>query len=172
MKYFLAIVLAFCASVSGAQSLSDYRLGSGDVLSIKVFNEPDLSFDEITISDAGTIIYPFLGELQLNGLSIGAASELITTQLKDGWLVSPSVNVRVVTYRQYFIHGEVEEPGGYTYQPGLTLQKAVALAGGFTERASSSKFFVQSEESSESTQAKLDTLISPGDTIVIQESFF
>lgn len=121
MKTLVAFLIIFCASVSGAQSLSDYRLASGDTLSINVFGEEDLSFEEITVSDAGTIIYPFLGELEVGGLAIGEMSTMLKDLLLDGWLISPSVNVRVVRYRQFFIDGEVESPGGYDYQPGLTL---------------------------------------------------
>lgn len=178
MKYLAALMCALCASFTGAQTfsetgrLSDYRLGSGDVLSIVVFGEPDLTFDQITVSDAGTIIYPLLGELELGGRSIGGAADLITELLKDGWLVSPSVNIRVVKYRQFFIHGEVTTPGGYDYQPGLTLQQAVALAGGFTARASRNRFELQPEGTGVTTEAALTTLVSPGDTIVIRESFF
>ena len=174
MRYLIVLFIAFFISYLEAQTLSDYRLASGDVLSIVVFNEEDLSFDEVAISDAGTIIYPFLGEVTLGGLSIGEASDFITAQLADGWLISPSVNIRIIRYRQSYIHGEVSEPGGYDYQPGLTLQQAVALAGGFTARASGSRFFIQSEESSSGTgvRADLDSGVQPGDTIIIQESFF
>ena len=174
MRYLIVLFIAFFISYLEAQTLSDYRLASGDVLSINVFNESDLSFDEVAISDAGTIIYPFLGELEIGGLSIGEASDYITEQLADGWLISPSVNIRIIKYRQFFIHGEVTDPGGYDYQPGLTLQQAVALAGGFSARASSSRFFIQAEGVTSGTGQRvgLDAIVSPGDTIIIQESFF
>ena len=89
-------------------------------------------------------------------------------------MVNPSVNVAVIEYRQFFIYGQVEEPGAYPYQPGLTLQKAVALAGGFTERASSDKFFVVTEKQVGADPAQIDINhpVSPGDTITIEESFF
>lgn len=172
MKTLVAFFLIFCASVSGAQSLSEYRLGSGDVLSINVFGEQNLSFEDIIVSDAGTIIYPFLGELEVGGLAIGEMSDMLTEQLLDGWLISPSVNVRVIKYRDFYIRGEVNSPGGYAYQPGITLQQAVALAGGFTERASNNKFEVQSEGADDNVRAEIDSAISPGDTIIIEESFF
>jgi len=168
-----AMLLASPLSFAEDSGLSGYKIGSGDLLSIQVFGEEDLSL-EVRLSDAGTISYPFLGELRARGLSIGRLSELIRDQLADGYLVNPSVNVTVLEYRQFFINGEVEKPGGYPYQPGLTLQKAVALAGGFTERASKSKIFVvpDGKESDEPVRIKLSTTIRPGDIITIEESFF
>jgi len=163
-------------AVSSAESvtgLSDYPLGSGDLLSIQVFGEEELSV-ELRLSDAGTISYPFLGELKVKGLTTGELGEVIRERLSDGYLVNPNVNVTVLEYRQFFIHGQVVKPGGYPYQPGLTLQKAVALAEGFTERASSSKFFIVRDgaDQRESDAADLQTTIYPGDIINIEESFF
>jgi len=168
-----AMLLASPLSFAEDNGLSGYQIGSGDLLSIQVFGEEDLSL-EVRLSDAGTISYPFLGELRARGLSIGQLSELIRDQLADGYLVNPSVNVTVLEYREFFINGEVEKPGGYPYQPGLTLQKAVALAGGFTERASKSKIFVvpDGKEGDEPVRIKLSTTIRPGDIITIEESFF
>ncbi|WP_245600975.1 polysaccharide biosynthesis/export family protein [Marinobacterium jannaschii] len=153
--------------------MSDYPLGSGDLLSIKVFGEEDLSL-EVRLSDAGTISYPFLGELRVTGLSTGQLSLLIRDQLADGYLVRPNVNVTVLEYRQFFINGEVEKPGGYPFQPGLSLQKAVALAGGFTERASKSKVYVihDGDEGRPPLRLRLTDSIRPGDIITIEESFF
>ncbi|WP_415897593.1 polysaccharide biosynthesis/export family protein [Neptuniibacter sp. QD72_48] len=172
-KIFACAFFLLSASFSKANDLSDYPLGAGDLLSITVFGEEDLSL-EVRLSDAGTISYPFLGEISTNGLSTGELSEVIRSKLADGYLVNPSVNVAVIEYRQFFIYGQVEEPGAYPYQPGLTLQKAVALAGGFTERASSDKFFVVTEQQANKDPIKIDINhpVTPGDTITIEESFF
>lgn len=171
----LAWLLAAFALPAMAErgGFSDYSIGSGDLLSIQVFGEEDLSL-EVRLSDAGTISYPFLGEIRARGMSIGELSELIRSELADGYLVSPSVNVTVMEYRQFFINGEVEKPGGYPFQPGLTLQKAVALAGGFTERASKAKIYVvpDGEEGRPPKKIDLSTMIRPGDIITIEESFF
>lgn len=154
--------------------LSDYPLGVGDKIRITVFGEEDLSM-EVQLSDAGTISYPFLGEITVLGRTIGGLAERITEGLSDGYLVSPSVSVTVLEYRPFYIHGEVEDPGGYPYQPGLTLQQAVALAGGFTERASRSKFLLLKEgatDESEEITIRLTSPVGPGDTVTIEESFF
>lgn len=168
------LLLAFSAGIFAQEGgLSDYPLGSGDLLSIKVFGEEDLSL-EVRLSDAGTISYPFLGELRITGLSTGKLSSMIRDQLADGYLVNPNVNVTVLEYRQFFINGEVEKPGGYPFQPGLSLQKAVALAGGFTERASKSKVYVihDGDEGRPPLRLRLTDSIRPGDIITIEESFF
>ncbi|MCV6611180.1 MAG: polysaccharide export protein [Amphritea sp.] len=174
LRAVLAAALLFIATLVNAQgqALSDYRLGSGDLLSIQVYGEEDLSM-EIRLSDAGTIAYPFLGELKILNMTIGKLSKTITDGLADGYLLNPNVSITVVEYRQFFINGEVKEPGGYPYQPGLTLQKAVALAGGFTERASKSKLYLAHEgEVGDPRIVKLNTQIQPGDVITIDQSFF
>ena len=150
---------------------SDYRLGTGDKISIKVFGEEELSA-EFTLSDAGTISYPFLGEINALGNTTGELSRLITALLADGYLINPSVNIEVIGYREFYINGQIEKPGAYAYQPGLTLHKAVALAGGYTERASSSKMYVIRDGSSKRVRIKNNDRIFPGDVITIDESFF
>ncbi|PIE25437.1 MAG: capsular biosynthesis protein [Neptuniibacter caesariensis] len=173
IRLFSYVLLLVSISFANAADLSDYSLGAGDLLGITVYGEEDLSL-EVRLSDAGTISYPFLGEISTNGLSTGELGEVIRSRLADGYLVNPSVNVTVIEYRQFFIYGAVEKPGAYPYQPGLTLQKAVALAGGFTERASSDKFFVLSEDQVNTDPVRIDinSAISPGDTVTVEESFF
>lgn len=166
-----AMLIASPLYFAHSAGLSEYPLGAGDLLSIKVFGEEDLSI-EVLLSDAGTVSYPFLGELTVLGLTIGELGEIIRTGLADGYLISPSVNVAVMEYRQFYINGEVEEPGGYPYQPGLTIQRAVALAGGFTERASRSKIYVVHEREEQSSKLGLGGRVRPGDIITIRESFF
>ncbi len=154
-----------------SSGLSEYPLGSGDLLKIQVFGEQDLSL-EIRLSDAGTISYPFLGELMVLNLTTYKLSELIRIGLADGYLINPVVNISILEYRQFYIYGEVKNPGGYPYQPGLTLQKAIALAGGFTERSSKSKIYVVHEKEQASSKLELGSAVRPGDTITIEESFF
>lgn len=167
------LLLVTPLSIAAQEGLSDYRLGSGDLLSIQVFGEEDLSL-EVRLSDAGSISYPFLGELKVAGKSITQLGEMIRARLAGDYLVNPNVNVSVLEYREFFINGEVKKPGGYPYQPGLTLQKAVALAGGFTERASRSKIYLvpDGKENRSADPVGLNSKVSPGDIITIEESFF
>lgn len=152
---------------------SDYKLGPGDRLSVTVFNEKELSL-EVKLSDAGTLSYPLLGEIRAQGMTIGMLQEHLTKQLKNGYLVNPQVYVTILEYRQFFVNGEVSKPGGFPYQPGLTVRKAISLAGGFTPRASQTKIFVIHEDdtSGRARQVSLDTVLRPGDILTIEQSFF
>ncbi len=152
---------------------SDYKLGPGDRLSITVFNEKELSL-EAKLTDAGTLSYPLLGEIRAQGMTIGKLQDYLTDQLKSGYLVNPQVYVTILEYRQLFVNGEVNKPGGFPYQPGLTVRKAISLAGGFTPRASYTKIFVIHEDDpmGQARPASLDTLLRPGDILTIEQSFF
>ncbi len=166
----LLVLLVFSAAATAAQ----YELGSGDVVRISVHGEPDLSFDEIRLTDAGTFTFPFIGEVDANGKTAGQVRALLTEKLKDGYLIDPRVSVSVVNYREFYIAGEVKLPGGYPYQPGLTLDRAIALAGGLTERASTKRMTIVrgSQGSRAEEKATMNTLVRPGDTINIDEGFF
>ena len=80
----------------------------------------------------------------------------------------------IVEYRNFFINGQVEKPGGYAFIPGLTVRKAVSLAGGFKERASKEKIFVirDDDRSQTSKRVSQDDVVHPGDIITVEESFF
>jgi len=166
-------LLGLMASQAQAASGSDYQLGSGDKILINVYGEEDLTVETL-LSDSGLINYPFLGELKVAGLSLGQLEALIIKGLKGDYLVSPNVQASIVEYRPFFINGEVEKPGGYPFQPGLSIAKAAALAEGFTERASTSKIFVVrgDDPSQTSVKADLNTSLRPGDIVTVQQSFF
>ena len=171
----LALVLAAAGvALAQSESISNYRLGSGDVISIQVLGEDDLKREKIRLSDAATISYPILGEIKLFGKTVAELEAFIRDGLKGRYLVNPQVTVTIVEYRNYFINGQVEKPGGYPYIPGLTVRKAVSLAGGFKERASRDKIFVIREEDRTQTPRKVDlnAAVNPGDIITIEESFF
>lgn len=157
-----------------ADTLSRYQLGSGDVITIVVFGEEDLKREKIRLTDAGTISYPVLGELRVLGLTVGELEKIITDGLRGRYLVNPRVSVSVDEYRPFFISGQVERGGSYPFQPGLTVRKAVSIAGGFKERASKEKIFVVHDKHKDEKPIKvdLDTAILPGDTITVEESFF
>ncbi|HCT40381.1 MAG TPA: capsular biosynthesis protein [Moraxellaceae bacterium] len=152
---------------------SDYKLGPGDRLGVTVFNEKELSL-EVRLSDAGTLSYPLLGEIRAQGMTIGMLKQYLTEQLKSGYLINPQVYVTILEYRQFFVNGEVSKPGGFPYQPGLTVRKAISLAGGLTPRASQTKIFVIHEDdpTGRARQVALDTVLRPGDILTIEQSFF
>lgn len=154
--------------------LSTYKLAAGDVITIRVFGEDDLSREKIRLSDAGTIPYPVLGEVKALGLTIGEIERSITNGLGGRYLVNPRVSVTIDEYRPFYINGMVEKPGAYPYQPGLTVLKASSLAGGFKERASFSKISIirENDPKNRPQKAEINTPVNPGDTVFIEESFF
>ncbi len=157
-----------------ARLLSNYKLAAGDVITIRVFGEDDLSREKVRLSDAGTIPYPVLGEVKALGLTIGEIERSITKGLDGRYLINPRVSVTIEEYRPFYINGMVERPGGYPYQPGLTVLKAASLAGGFKERASFNKISIIRENDPQNNPQKVDinSQVNPGDTIFIEESFF
>lgn len=154
--------------------LSTYKLAAGDVITIRVFGEDDLSREKVRLTDAGTIPYPVLGEVKALGRTIGEIEAAITAGLSGRYLMNPRVSVTIEEYRPFYINGMVEKPGGYPFQPGLTVLKASSLAGGFKERASFSKITIIRESNPKAgpQKATINTPVNPGDTIFIEESFF
>ena len=168
-------LLNITANVLAANTgVSDnYQLGTGDNIRIHVFQEGDLSL-ETRISDAGTISYPLLGVIKASGLTIGQLEAKITKGLKGDYLINPRVNVSIAEYRQFFVNGEVKKPGAYPYVPGLTVRKAISIAGGFEERADKDNLMVLHEDNlkGEPIKIKIDAKVRPGDIITVEQSFF
>jgi polysaccharide export outer membrane protein len=171
----LAFVLATAAAAHAQnENISNYRLGSGDVVTIQVLGEDDLKREKIRLSDAATISYPILGEIRLFGKTVAELETLIRDGLMGRYLINPQVTVTIVEYRNFFINGQVEKPGGYPFIPGLTVRKAVSLAGGFRERAAKDKIFVIRDDDRSQTPKRVDqnAVVNPGDIITVEESFF
>jgi polysaccharide export outer membrane protein len=152
---------------------TDYRLGPGDRIIIKVFGEEDLSMD-IRLNDTGRLNYPLIGELVVQGLTVPELEQRITQGLKGSYLRDPAVTVSIAEYRPFFLNGEVQKPGGIPYQPKLTVEQAIALGGGFTERASRSKIEVirASDPQHTSVRVTLSDPVFPGDIVTVKQSFF
>lgn len=158
---------------SAMQVQDAYRMGVGDQISISVLGEPDLSV-KVVINDEGSVNYPFLGEIKVLGLSLQQLRERIRSGLAPDYFVDPQVTVQVIQYRNFYINGEVQKPGGIPWQPGMTVRKAASLAGGFTPRASRSKLTVIRETNRERQPEPItvDAEVYPGDIITIDQSFF
>ena len=171
----LVILPRLVYAQQGDDLLSRYRLASGDVISIYVLGEEDLKREKVRLTDAGTIQYAVLGEIRIKGLTAGELEQKITSGLiEKRYLLTPKVTVNIDEYRPFFINGEVYRPGGYPYVPGLTVLKAVSLAGGFKDRASKSNMFVvrDGDPNDQRKKVVLDSVIYPGDILTIEESFF
>ncbi len=149
-----------------------YRLGPGDQVRIVVFRHPDLS-GEFELDGRGAFSMPLIGEVRANGLTARELEEKIATMYADGYLVNPVVSVEVLTYRPFYILGEVNRPGQYEYESGMTVLNAVAKAGGFTYRAKQDGIMLQrGGANAPPVVVSGNTRIQPGDIITVPERFF
>jgi polysaccharide biosynthesis/export protein VpsN len=176
LAWFLSLIttLFMSAVYAAPPELSSYKLGSGDMISVRVMGEDDLKREKVRLSDAGTLSFPVLGEIQVKGMTVGALEDYITKGLKGRYLLNPQVTVSIEEYRNFFVNGMVEKPGGYPFSPGLTVRKAITLAGGFKERASREKINIIRDDDPKQTAKRVDmnTAVMPGDILTIEESFF
>jgi polysaccharide export outer membrane protein len=147
-----------------------YRLGSGDSLQITVFGETDLS-GTFRVSDGGTISMPLVGTVPAEGATLDELRQRLTTQLKANAVRDPNVTLAIDAYRPFFILGEVKNPGSYPYVPHMTVLTAVAIAGGFTFRASQDEIAVtrSSKNGPLEARAERDSRIQPGDVVYVFE---
>jgi protein involved in polysaccharide export with SLBB domain len=151
----------------------NYRLSTDDEISVTVFNEPDMSIEKIKVATNGTISIPLLGQVNVKGLTVVEVEQKLSTLLVNGYLKKPDVTISISEYRPFYINGEVKQPGSYPYRRDLTIEKAVALAGGFTARASKSSISLLSENDQRVlNKVLLNAAVKPGDVITVSESFF
>jgi polysaccharide export outer membrane protein len=150
-----------------------YTLDAGDKLRITVFGQEGLT-NSYTVDAGGNINMPLIGTLPARGVTTQQLVSLITTRLKQGYVREPHVSVEVETYRPFFILGEVNNPGQYPYVANMTAEAAVAIAGGFSPRASKSKVELTRNAPGQQVhgQVPLNYPLRPGDTIVVKERWF
>jgi protein involved in polysaccharide export with SLBB domain len=181
MQRLFTLILLFGTALAGsllqAQDLPQepgYTLNAGDSIRIYVYGEPDLTFERLLIGHNGRISYPFLGELKVTGKSAAQLQQVLINGLKPDYLIDPRISVSIVKYRPFFVNGEVKSPGGVDFQPGLTLRKAISLAGGFTERANKKEVLVIADRDPDLKEQKvsLDYRVQPGDIFTVQDTFF
>jgi len=152
-------------------TLSEYRLGPGDTVSIEVFGEPDLTVN-VKVPQNGRLSYPFLGAVPAAGFTPKQIEAKIRDGLEGDYLIDPKVTVTISEYRAVFVNGQVKTPGSFPFQPGLTVRKAVSLAGGLTERASDKRISVIVEGKPGKRDISMDDEVGPGDIVTVEESFF
>jgi polysaccharide export outer membrane protein len=152
----------------------EYRLSTGDVISVRVYGgEEEIRIERLRLDGSGTVVLPF-GDFKATGKTTRELEAAITGAIKGRLLKNPRVSVNIDEYRPFFVDGQVGRPGAYPYQPGLTVRKAITIAGGLRERASLKKIFLLSESDKTHTPVNVDlnTPVGPGDTINVEESFF
>lgn len=170
---FTVFIMSSISFHAFAEEIDNYKLSVDDKISVSIFNEPELGIENVKISTSGTISMPLIGQVIVKDLTISEVETILTKQYLSGYLKKPNVSVTIIEYRPFYITGEVNTPGSYPYRKNLTIQKAVTLAGGFTDRASKSSISIKSESNTVKTDsASLTAQVKPGDVITVSESFF
>ncbi|HTJ91455.1 MAG TPA: polysaccharide biosynthesis/export family protein [Acidocella sp.] len=156
------------------QASGPYRLGPGDALIIRVYDQPQLS-GQFSIGDGGSVDLPLIGPVQAAGLSTGQLAASIGRNLQNSHLIlKPSVAVEVARYRPFYILGEVDRPGQYSFRPDMTVLTAISIAAGFTDRAVQSYVGITRDTGGSPAEyrAPLFALAQPGDVITVFERRF
>ncbi len=171
-----ALALAFAAAPSPAaaeERQDEYRIGAGDTLDITVFGHDDLS-SEVLVDGSARISLPLLGQVDAGGKTIAELQAQVTEVLDRDFIVEPRVSIEVTNYRPFYILGQVNKPGSYSYVEGMTVRMAVALAGGFTRRAREGSVVVirAGNPVRDPIDAELDDRLFPGDTIEVERRLF
>jgi polysaccharide export outer membrane protein len=171
--YVVVAVLLVLAPDVGAQVLQEYRIGPGDRLNITIFGHNDLS-GEVQVDGSGRISMPLIGQLMANSKTIMELQEEVTATLDKDYIINPRVSVEVVNYRPFYILGQVNRPGSYSYIEGMTVRMAVAIAGGFTRRADEDVIVIILANDPEQVEYEVTQggRVLPGDSIEVERRLF
>ena len=156
------------------QPPEDYRLNTGDVISVRVYGgDEDIRVERLRLDHSGMLVLPF-GDFKVQGRTTREVERAVTDNVKGRLLKNPRVSVTIDEYRPFFVDGQVGRPGAYPYVPGLTVRKAITIAGGLRERASVKKIYLlpESDKTGAAINVDLNAPVGPGDTINVEESFF
>jgi polysaccharide export outer membrane protein len=162
----------------GAQAYAEtapeaYRLDSGDRLRIVVFGQDGLT-NSYSVDAGGSITMPLIGGVRARGMTPPELSRAVAAKLRQGYIREPHVAVEIESYRPFFILGEVAAPGQYPYVPNMTVESAVAIAGGFSPRAQRHGVELSRPAPGGMVRAQVPvtTLLKPGDTVIVGERWF
>ena len=175
----LSFVLVGCSSYRPAGDafhkslIGPYQLDSGDRVRLIVFNQTDLS-NEYMVDQSGYINVPLIGNISARGKQTTELSKAIAARLENGYIRNPDVSVEIAQYRPFFIMGEVSSAGQYAYVTGMTVQTAVAIAGGFSPRAQQRYVDITRQLNGKilTGRVALTSPVRPGDTIYVRERLF
>ncbi len=159
-------------------------LGEGDVIEVRVYQEPELS-GVYQVGRDGDIIFPLCQRVRLAGLSPNGAAEKLRLCLSEGFMRDPQVSVLVKEYnsKKIFVFGEVQKPGTFVYEDGMSIVQAVTIAGGFTKTASQNSTSVTRRVNGQEVKIKVNVqdialgkapnfALEPGDIVYVPESLF
>lgn len=171
-------LLAGCASFQPVYpdlpvSQSVYRLGHGDRIKATVYGQSELSGDYV-VDGSGNISMPLIGTVSAGDATVAELEARIVDKLKPKYLKDPRVSIQVLSYRPFYIVGEVKKPGSYRYVDGMVVMNAVALAGGFTYRAREDDFYITRKIDPKHLrrEAGPNSPVMPGDVITVRERYF
>jgi polysaccharide export outer membrane protein len=164
---------AYAAAPTPAAHDASYRLDAGDKLRVVVYGQEGLT-NTYAIDAGGSITIPLIGAVPARGRTPAGLAAQITAKLGNGYIREPSVAVEIEAYRPFFILGEVAAPGQYPYVPNMSVESAVAIAGGFSPRARRDRVTLTHIDNSGSsrTVVPLGTALGPGDTVLVGERWF
>jgi polysaccharide export outer membrane protein len=164
---------AYAAAPAAASHDMPYRLDAGDKLRVVIYGQEGLT-NTYTIDAGGSITMPLIGAVPARGRTPAGLASEISAKLRKGYIRDPSVAVEVDTYRPFFILGEVAAPGQYPYVPNMSVESAVAIAGGFSPRARRDSVTLTHTEAAGASRTivPLGTPIGPGDTVLVSERWF
>jgi polysaccharide export outer membrane protein len=174
-----AVLLAGCSGYRPAPAAfhevidQPYLLGAGDRIRVTVFEQADLS-NTYSVDQSGYIAFPLVGAVAARGYSTQQIEAEIAKKLRQGYLRDPDVSVEIDRYRPIFVMGEVGAAGQYSYVPGMTVHKAVAVAGGFSPRANQANVDITRDINGKVMTGRVLTSdpLLPGDTIYVRERLF
>lgn len=175
----LSAALSGCMSYQPAPrafseaTIQPYTLDSGDRLRVTVFEQEGMT-NTYTVDQAGYISFPLIGQVTARGKTLQQLSGQIAQKLKQGYLRDPDVTIDVDRYRSIYVMGEVGQPGQYSYVPGMTIQNAIAVAGGFTPRAFQGNTDVTRKVNGQvlTGRIRISDAVLAGDTIYVRERLF
>lgn len=175
----LATSVAGCAGYRPAPAAfheainQPYVLGAGDTVRVTVFDQGDLT-NTYGVDQSGHIAFPLVGAVPVRGRTVQQVEQVLAQALRQGFLREPDVSVEVAAYRPIFIMGEVGAAGQYAYVPGMTVQTAIASAGGFSARANQGSADITRHINGEVMTGRvlISDPILPGDTIYVRERLF
>jgi polysaccharide export outer membrane protein len=167
------VAVPVAAPLPATDIASGYLLDSGDKLRIVVFGQDGLS-NTYVVDAAGNVTMPLIGAVSARGIGTAELARSVAARLKNGFIREPHVAIEVESYRPFFILGEVTYPGQYAFVPNMTIETAVAIAGGFTPRAYRFDVKLMRNVGGQAYRVAvpLNYAVRPGDTITIEERWF
>ena len=160
-------------AAQGAVFAQPYTLDTGDRLRVSVFGQEGVS-NTYLVDAAGYVNLALTGPVAARGLTAAGLSQAIAARLREGYIREPHVSVEVEAYRPFYILGEVNAPGQYPYQPGMSVETAIAIAGGYSPRADKRNANLTRSMNGAPIKSKvpLQTPLRPGDTVNVPERWF